>query len=106
MITGLEDLNLIELFSVLLMGAALVLGLLRLLLGPSTADRIVAADTLSIIVTSGIVGIAALLANPLHLDVALLYVTLAFVGVIAIARAIDSQLADSQLEQKQREENH
>jgi multisubunit Na+/H+ antiporter MnhF subunit len=50
---------------------------------------VVAADTLAVITTSALVVLAALLGSPLYLDVALIYGTLAFVGVVTIARAIE-----------------
>ncbi|MGB1110880.1 MAG: monovalent cation/H+ antiporter complex subunit F [Gammaproteobacteria bacterium] len=84
-----DGLNTLEWIALLLLVAAFLLGMLRLLLGPAAGDRIVAADTLSIIVTGGIVGLAALYGNALYLDVALLYVALAFVGVVALARSLD-----------------
>jgi multisubunit Na+/H+ antiporter MnhF subunit len=81
--------NNLELIAFAMLGLALLLGLLRLVLGPHSPDRIVAADTLSVITTAGLAGLAALLASPLYLDVALIYGVLAFVGVVAIARAIE-----------------
>jgi multisubunit Na+/H+ antiporter MnhF subunit len=81
--------NLLEMFAFALMGAALLLGLIRLLIGPKAPDRIVAGDTLSVITTTGITGLAALLGNELFLDVALIYGVLAFVAVVALARAIE-----------------
>jgi len=81
--------NLLEILAFVLIGLALLLGLIRLLLGPGAADRIVAADTLSVITTAGIAGLAALLANRLYLDVALIYGVLAFVAVVALARTIE-----------------
>lgn len=81
--------NLLETIAFALMGAALLLGSIRLLLGPKAPDRIVAADTLSVIATAGIAGLAALLGNRLYLDVALIYGVLAFVAVVALARAIE-----------------
>jgi multisubunit Na+/H+ antiporter MnhF subunit len=83
------SLNLIEQAALVLIVLAILFGLIRLLLGPSPADRIVAADTLAVITTAGIVGFAAWFANPVYLDVALVYGTLAFVGVVALARAIE-----------------
>lgn len=62
---------------------------IRLLLGPTTPDRVVAADTLSVITTAGLAGMAAYFNNPVYLDIALVYGTLAFVGTVAIARAIE-----------------
>jgi len=68
---------------------ALLLGLLRLLLGPSAGDRIVAADTMSVTTTATIAGLAALLNTPLYLDVAMIFGVLSFVFVVAIARTIE-----------------
>lgn len=81
--------NLLETLAFTLLGVALLLGLVRLLLGPAAPDRIVAADTLSVISTAGIAGLAALLDNLLYLDVALVYGVLAFVAVVALARTIE-----------------
>jgi multisubunit Na+/H+ antiporter MnhF subunit len=67
------------------------LSLWRLLIGPTTPDRVAAADTLAVITTAGLAALAALFDNPVYLDVALVYGTLAFVGTVAIARAIEGQ---------------
>jgi multisubunit Na+/H+ antiporter MnhF subunit len=72
-----------------LLGLACGLALLRLWIGPHAPDRIVAADTLSVIATGTIVVIALLFDSALYLDVALLYGVLAFVGVVALARSIE-----------------
>ena len=82
-------LTLLEHIALAMLGLAVLLSLLRLLLGPAAPDRVVAADTLAVITTSGLAIIAALLGSPLYLDVALIYGTLAFVGIVAIARAIE-----------------
>ncbi len=86
-------LNPLELLAFVMVGAALLLGLLRLVIGPHSPDRIVAADTLSVISTAGLAGLAAYLQSPVYLDVALIYGVLAFVGVVAIARAIEGNRA-------------
>ena len=86
-------LNNLELIAFVMMGGAVLLGLLRLILGPHSPDRIVAADTLSVIATTGLTAVALLFASPLYLDVALIYGVLAFVGVVAIARAIEGNRA-------------
>jgi multisubunit Na+/H+ antiporter MnhF subunit len=82
-------LNMLEQLSAILVGLALLLGFVRLLIGPTAQDRVVSADTLSVIVTAGLVGVAAWLGNAIYLDVALVYGALAFVGIVAIARAIE-----------------
>lgn len=73
---------------------ALILVLVRFLRGPGTPDRVVAADTGSVIITAGLAGIALILGRSMYLDIALVFAALAFVGVIAIARAIESAKGD------------
>lgn len=82
-------LNLLEAIAFGMILVALLLGLLRLLIGPGAADRIVAADTMSVTITATIAGLAVVLGSPLYLDVALIFGVLAFVFVIAIARTIE-----------------
>jgi multicomponent Na+:H+ antiporter subunit F len=85
--------TLLELIALGMMGAALLLSLVRLFLGPHSGDRVIAADTMSVITTAGIVGVAALFGSALYLDVALIYGVLAFIAVVAIARAIEGNRA-------------
>ena len=83
------NLNLLENLSLAFLAGAVLLGLYRLLRGPLSVDRVVAADTLSVIITGGIVVVGWLLGSALYLDVALIYGVLAFIGTVAIARAIE-----------------
>lgn len=83
------SLTLLELIAFGMICLALLLGLLRLLLGPSAGDRIVAADTLAVTTTATIAGLAAVLDTPLYLDVAMIFGVLSFVFVVAIARTIE-----------------
>ena len=62
----------LEIIALAMLALAVLLGLLRLLLGPAAPDRVVAADTLSVITTSGLAVLAALLGSPLYLDEALI----------------------------------
>jgi len=82
--------SMLQILSLILIGSAVLLSLLRMLLGPTTHDRVVAADTIGVITTAGIVWIASYLNNEIYLDIALVYGALAFIGVVAIARALDS----------------
>ena len=79
----------LQLLAVLLLTVAVVCVVIRLLLGPTPLDRVVAADTLAVITTAAIAVLAAVFDNPVYLDIALVYGTLAFVGTVAIARAIE-----------------
>jgi len=81
--------TLLETIAAGVMAVAVLLGLVRLLIGPDAPDRVVAADTLSMITTVALTGFALWFGSELYLDVALIYATLAFVGIVAIARAIE-----------------
>jgi len=84
------NLNILQFLAVALLLVGMGLSAFRLFLGPTTPDRVAAADTLSVITTAGLVGLAAWFDNPVYLDVALVYGTLAFVGTVAVARAIEA----------------
>lgn len=68
---------------------SLVLAMIRLLLGPTAADRTVALDAMTIIALSLISWIAFMSGRVIYLDVALVYGLISFVGVVAIARYIE-----------------
>jgi len=74
------------------MAIAIVLASLRLILGPSIADRAVAFDSLTIISISLIVLISLFSNRVIFLDVAMVYAILSFTGVIAIARYMEGGL--------------
>ena len=84
-------LNELQLIAAGLVAVSALLCLWRLLLGPTTLDRLVAADPLAVIATAVLVAIAAWLNNPVYLDIALVFATLAFIGTVAIARSLEQQ---------------
>ena len=86
----------LEVVAFIFIGTALLLGMWRLFIGPTVPDRVVAADTLAIITTVGLVWLASKFDNPIYLDIALVYGILAFVAVVAIARAIEGDLPSKQ----------
>lgn len=70
-------------------GAALLLALWRFIAGPTSADRIIAFDGLTIVSITGIVLAALAEGRGIYLDVALVYALLSFLGVIVVARYIE-----------------
>ena len=76
----------------ILIGAGIVLCLLRMLKGPSTADRAVAVDTSATVTTALLVMLAAVFKSYVYLDVALVYAVLTFIGAVAIARYLERGL--------------
>ncbi len=80
----------LEILAFIFLGLALLMGLWRLLQGPTVPDRVVAADTLAIITTTGLAWLASAMGHFIYLDIALVYGALAFVGVVVIARAMEA----------------
>ncbi len=85
------SLSALQIVALSLMAIGGLYSALRLFKGPTTPDRIVAADTLAIVTTAGLVFFAALAGNPIYLDIALVYATLAFVGTVAVARSMEGE---------------
>lgn len=69
-----------------LVGIALVLNAIRLLIGPSTADRILALDTLYINAIALIVLLGLYLSSDMYFEAALLIAMLGFVSTAALAK--------------------
>ncbi len=69
--------------------AGIALAFIRLILGPTVADRAVALDGMTIIAISLIVFIAYFTNRIIYLDVALVYALISFVGIVAIARYLE-----------------
>lgn len=80
-----------QIVALLLCAAAILLGLVRFALGPTAADRIVAADTMAVTSTAMVILLALRFESALYLDLGLLFGALAFVGIIALARAIEAE---------------
>ncbi|MCU7833796.1 MAG: cation:proton antiporter [gamma proteobacterium symbiont of Taylorina sp.] len=78
-------------FATILSGIAFLLALGRFLKGPSTVDRVIAFDVLTVISITFIVLSALIEERGIYLDVALVYALLSFLGVIAIARYLEGR---------------
>lgn len=65
---------------------AIVLVVIRTVLGPSAADRAVALDAMTIISISLIVYLAWFSERIIYIDVALIYALISFLSVVALAR--------------------
>lgn len=84
--------NIIYTISFTLMAIGAILSLIRFVKGPRSGDRVVALDTMSIIITSALVLLALVFDRYIYVDVALVYAVLGFIGVIVIARYIEGAL--------------
>jgi multicomponent Na+:H+ antiporter subunit F len=75
-----------------IIGAAILLCLLRMVGGPTTADRAVAVDTTATVTTALLVLLGFAFKRYVYLDVALVYAVLTFIGSVAIARYLEGGL--------------
>jgi multicomponent Na+:H+ antiporter subunit F len=67
---------------------SMVLVLWRLSKGPTTADRVISMDLLSVLVVAFLVTLSFHTRQTSYLDVAIAYACIAFLGTIALARFI------------------
>lgn len=72
-----------------LIGLGMLFALLRLIIGPTIADRVVSLDTFNIIVIGLIVMLSFLFKRSLYLDIAIIYGILAFLETIVFARYLE-----------------
>lgn len=68
---------------------SIAFGIIRLVIGPDTVDRVVAIDLLTIIAIAVIALLAHIANRYIYLDVALVYGLLSFLGVLAVARYLE-----------------
>src|SRR3954469_13774113 len=95
----------VEVVAQALLGGGALLALLRLARGPSLLDRVVATDTLLVIISAGLAVHAGLARDPTVVPVLVVVSLLAFVGSVSVARYIGGMLIrarDDGLPEKER----
>jgi len=78
-----------EIIFLAIIGAGVILCLLRMLKGPTAPDRAVAVDTIATVTTALLVLLGFVFKRYVYLDVSLVYAVLTFIGSIAIARFLE-----------------
>ena len=81
-----------ELIVLIIISLAGILAAVRGLLGPTASDRIVALDSLTTIITAGLVILGLYFERYIYIDVALIYAVLGFVGVLTLGRYMEGGL--------------
>ncbi len=74
-----------------LVGIGVVLSFLRILMGPTSSDRVAALDTMNVMLTGTIVFLAYLFGRGIYLDIALVYALLSFLETIVISRYLEGR---------------
>lgn len=81
--------NTVGIIALVALAVAAALILVRLVRGPSIADRIVALDAILVVIVSGIAVQAARTRDGIYLDALVVAALLGFVGTITVARFIE-----------------
>jgi multicomponent Na+:H+ antiporter subunit F len=75
--------------SLALFGVAIAIALIRIILGPTTLDRVIALDIIGVNLLSGIAIISVLLDTNAFLEAILILGILAFISTIAFSKFIE-----------------
>ncbi|SIQ18187.1 monovalent cation/H+ antiporter complex subunit F [Halanaerobium kushneri] len=75
----------------IIISAAVLIAVIRMLKGPTPADRIVSLDTVTTIISSLLVVLALFFKNHIYLDISFVFAALSFTGVIVIARYLEGR---------------
>jgi multicomponent Na+:H+ antiporter subunit F len=75
-------------------GVAMFLAFIRLVLGPSLPDRVVALDLIGVIAVGIIAAYDILTEQPVLLDAATVVALVAFLGTVAFARYVERRRQD------------
>ncbi len=71
-----------------LLSLSLLVSIIRVILGPSLPDRVVALDLIAFVVISLIATYSISSGHPVYLDVAIVLALVAFLGTVAFARFV------------------
>jgi multicomponent Na+:H+ antiporter subunit F len=86
-----DALSLATLIALVLLGLALLISVVRIIIGPTLGDRVLALDLLTIVAMGFIGAIAIRTGLTLYLDIAIALALLGFLATIALARYILSR---------------
>jgi len=76
-------------FFIIIIGIGIIFCIIRMIKGPTAADRAIAVDTVTTIIVALLVLLGFVFQRYVYLDVSLVYSIISFVGLIAIARYLE-----------------
>ncbi|MBW2967611.1 cation:proton antiporter [Candidatus Woesearchaeota archaeon] len=74
-----------------LFAVLILVTLLRIIIGPTAPDRVVALDTINTIIVAGLLCLSAGFRTVIYIDIALVYAMLSFVSTLYIAKYLGEQ---------------
>lgn len=83
-----QFIELSSLIALVLLGAAMLLSIVRIAIGPTLADRVLALDLMTVVAMGFIGAIAIRTGLTLYLDIAIAIALLGFLATVALARYI------------------
>lgn len=89
--TPMAVLSVSTLVALVLLTVALLVGMVRIIIGPTLADRVLALDLLTVVAMGFIAAIAIRTGLMLYLDIAIALALLGFLATVAFARYILSR---------------
>jgi len=92
--------------SLMLILLGLAVALIRLVKGPSLADRVVALDMMTVTIISFCGVYAVFMDEPSFLDVAIVLALVGFLATVALARYAEKRLQQEDAERADREKEH
>lgn len=72
-----------------LLGIGIILSVVRLALGPSLPDRVVALDMIGVLTVGFITVFAIVVDQPVFIDAAIVLALIGFIGTVAFARYVE-----------------
>lgn len=89
-----EDSRMTDIFmvAVVLMGVFALLALVRMILGPSVPDRVVAMDAINTLTVAVMILLGVVFQQLIFIDVAIVYALLSFVSTLFVAKYIGGEL--------------
>ena len=79
-------------FTASVLAALMLLAMVRLVKGPTSADRLVALDAVNTLVVASMIVLGAAFQQVVFVDVAIVYALLSYVGALFIAKYLGGEL--------------
>ena len=79
-------------FTASVLAALMLLAMVRLVKGPTSADRLVALDAINTLVVAAMIVLGVVFQQIIFIDVAIIYALLSFVGTLYIAKYLGGEL--------------
>lgn len=81
----------IFLITIIVLGILILITCIRIIIGPTAPDRVVALDTMSTIVVGALIVLSAIFNSVTYIDIAIVYALLSFISTLYIAKYLSEK---------------